>query len=79
MTLIGSIAKSLNQSFTAKSSEEIKKSEDKKADSVSSDENADKALDKFTRFIALKLFDLSVILNPEKIAIGGGISAQNSM
>ena len=41
------------------------------------DVNADKALDKFTRYIALKIFDLGVILNPEKVAIGGGISAQD--
>ncbi len=33
-------------------------------------------LEKFTRQIAIKIFNIQMILDPEKIAIGGGISAQ---
>lgn len=35
-------------------------------------------LDKFTRRIAVKIFDIQLILDPERFAIGGGISAQSS-
>ena len=35
-------------------------------------------LDKFTRQIAYQLFNIQMLLDPEKFAIGGGISAQDS-
>ena len=35
-------------------------------------------LDKFTRQIAVQLFNVQMLLDPEKFAIGGGISAQDS-
>lgn len=35
-------------------------------------------LDRFTRRVAVQLFNLQMILDPERFAIGGGISAQKS-
>lgn len=35
-------------------------------------------LDKFTRRIAVKIFNIQMMFDPEKIAIGGGISVQES-
>lgn len=35
-------------------------------------------LDKFTRRIAIKIFNIQMMFDPEKIAIGGGISVQES-
>ena len=40
------------------------------------DEAAKRSLDRFTGEIAVQLFNLQTILDPERIAIGGGISAQ---
>ena len=42
------------------------------------DEDALKALDEYTYGIAVEIFNLQTILDPERFAIGGGISAQNS-
>lgn len=33
--------------------------------------------DKFTRYIAEHIFNIQILIDPEKVAIGGGISAQN--
>ncbi|MFT8351628.1 ROK family protein [Clostridium saccharoperbutylacetonicum] len=41
------------------------------------DEEVLEILDKFTQTLVVQIFNLQVILSPEKIAIGGGISAQN--
>lgn len=35
-------------------------------------------LDKFTRRVAIKIFNIQMMFDPEKIAIGGGISVQKS-
>lgn len=35
-------------------------------------------LDKFTRRVAIKIFNIQMMFDPEKIAIGGGISVQES-
>lgn len=40
------------------------------------DEDARECLDKFTREIAVRMFNLQTVLDPERFAIGGGISAQ---
>lgn len=43
---------------------------------VENDKDAQACLDRFTRRIAEKIFDIQIILDVEKFAIGGGISAQ---
>ena len=40
------------------------------------DQAAIRSLDTYTKEIAVQLFNLQTVLDPEKIAIGGGISAQ---
>ena len=42
----------------------------------SGDSDAQECLQKFTREIAIQLFNLQTVLDPERFAIGGGISAQ---
>ncbi len=42
----------------------------------SGDEDAVECLQKFTKEIAVQLFNLQTVLDPERFAIGGGISAQ---
>lgn len=42
----------------------------------SGDEIALACLDKFTRQIALQIYNIQLLLDPEKIAVGGGVSAQ---
>lgn len=46
------------------------------SDVNSNDEDAIECLQKFTKEIAVQLFNIQTILDPEKIAIGGGISVQ---
>ena len=43
---------------------------------LAGDEAAKRSLDRFTGEIAVQLFNLQTVLDPERIAIGGGISAQ---
>ncbi len=40
------------------------------------DRDAQECLQKFTREVAIQLFNLQTVLDPERFAIGGGISAQ---
>ena len=40
-------------------------------------EKVEAALDEFARALAVQIFNLQVVLDVEKIAIGGGISAQD--
>ena len=40
------------------------------------DEAVQKALDEFSRLIGVQLFNINCMVDVEKIAIGGGISAQ---
>lgn len=42
----------------------------------SGDETARKCLDRFTKEIAVQIFNLQTVLDPQRFAIGGGISAQ---
>lgn len=42
----------------------------------SGDNDAKECLQKFTREVAIQLFNLQTVLDPERFAIGGGISAQ---
>ncbi len=42
----------------------------------SGDETAKECLDQFTKEIAVQIFNIQNVLDPEKFAIGGGISAQ---
>ena len=43
------------------------------------EKEAIESLTKFTRGIALQIFNLQTVLDPERIAIGGGISAQPTL
>ncbi|HJF19066.1 MAG TPA: ROK family protein [Enterococcus columbae] len=44
---------------------------------IQGDEKVNEALDRYAKNLAIQIFNLQVVLDVEKIAIGGGISAQN--